>query len=810
MPLAEQNNIQNEKPPIPEIHEALTQADPGQQGDEDFDPSSTRLASGQEPKKPRKPPSHSKKRNRVARELDHLDGKTLSGYEIHEMLGAGGMGAVFRARQVSLDRNVAVKVLPERLAKNSEALARFTREALSAAQLNHPNIVQVFDVISSGGYHFIVMEHVPGLSLSQIVRKNGPYSAHEATGLILQAARGLAYAHKHNIIHRDIKPDNLLLCENGVLKIADMGLAKSIHDLTLRSEQGDDGTDSDGSLDEIGNITGTRRGLGTPAYMPPEQATGAADVDGRADQYALGCTLYYLITAHPPFTAKKPEEYIEKHHKDPVPKLQDHDECIPYELDKIYQRLMAKYRDDRFERIEDLIEDLEDVLKIDSGEGEQSALRQRDLDAIENAQRDYHAVPLNKITAWTKIFAGCIIALLTGIILLSGNIRDAFLLAIFGVTLFLSGFVLHGIFTGDYLFRNIRHLFLDRPLQTWLSQSLLVGLLSALAFIIMPDLAIVTVTGITGGVLYEILICRYVRRRKTQCVQSAEEHLRRMRLRGLNEEELQDFIAEYGGRNWEAFFEEIFGYEALIETVQRLKEQRKSNIHFNGIWMWRSKIIEIIETIEEKRRTRRERRTMERAERQRLRSQGLDRAQAQKQARKEARIFGKEMSQKRAKNKKSKQKKVKKASVTKAQKKPKPRRPDIEHSPSLWDISAAQVIWSAIRAIVGLILLALGVLPLFDPMFNNSWLTQYYHMGHPSTLFGAAAGLALVLTAFSSQIFAPLLILFGSILITAHNRLDSIGLMISSHLGPVMLFFAGLTFVISGFILTILGWKKRD
>ncbi len=212
--------------PTEEVHEALTMADRGQKGNDDFDPSSTHLAPENELKNTPPTPNQEKRRNRVARELDHLDGKTLSGYEIHEMLGAGGMGAVFRARQISLDRNVAVKVLPERLARNAEALARFTREALSAAQLNHPNIVQVIDVISSGGYHFIVMEHVSGLSLSQLVRKNGPYSPREAAGFLLQATRGLAYAHNLNIIHRDIKPDNLLLSENGILKTGDMALPK--------------------------------------------------------------------------------------------------------------------------------------------------------------------------------------------------------------------------------------------------------------------------------------------------------------------------------------------------------------------------------------------------------------------------------------------------------------------------------------------------------------------------------------------------------------------------------------------------------
>ena len=169
------------------------------------------------------------------------------------------------------------------------------------------------------------------------------------------------------------------------------------------------------------------------------------------------------------------------------------------------------------------------------------------------------------------------------------------------------------------------------------------------------------------------------------------------------------------------------------------------------------------------------------------------------------------MSKKRATSKKKKKpEKTKKATVSKPKKQRKPLRPDIERASSLWDISIPQITWSAVRGIIGLLLLALGLWPLFETINENSWLSNYYDMGHPSSLFGAAAGLALLLTCFSTQIFAPLFILAGSILVIAHNRLDTIGQMFSQHLSPTMLFFAGLTFVASGFILNILGWNKRD
>ena len=181
-------------------------------------------------KKERTPQPTSKTGGSGPRDMSHLIGRTVDGHRIEKLLGAGGMGAVFLAHQISLDRKVAMKVLPGKFANNAELLSRFTREALSAAQLTHHNIIQVYDVGSSDDVHYITMEYVPGRSLGDMIKKDGRLQIDDAAGYVLQAARGLKYAHDQGIIHRDIKPANMMVNENGIVKIADMGLAKMVSD----------------------------------------------------------------------------------------------------------------------------------------------------------------------------------------------------------------------------------------------------------------------------------------------------------------------------------------------------------------------------------------------------------------------------------------------------------------------------------------------------------------------------------------------------------------------------------------------------
>jgi serine/threonine-protein kinase len=269
------------------------------------------------------------------------DELTLGQYRIVERLGAGGMGQVFKATQIRMGRTVALKVLKPELVKNVTAVRRFQREVRAAALLDHPHIVKTFDADTDGETHFLAMEYVEGRDLRQIVLDKGALSVELAVEIIRQAALGLQHAHEKGMVHRDIKPGNILLTEieskTGAklptVKLLDMGLARS--NLT------DDDTDHETSITQAGVI------IGTPDYMAPEQAKNSRLVDYRADIYSLGCTLYYLLTASVPFPTGTTIEKLLKHqfdYPDPPEKFRSD---VPDAVRSLLGQMMAKRPEDR-------------------------------------------------------------------------------------------------------------------------------------------------------------------------------------------------------------------------------------------------------------------------------------------------------------------------------------------------------------------------------------------------------------------------------------------------------------------------------
>jgi Protein kinase domain/GAF domain len=261
------------------------------------------------------------------------------GYEILSVAGRGGMGVVYKARQLRLQRLVAIKVVPIGLFGEDEVIARFHQERLLLAQLAHPNLVAAYDAGGIAGLPYFVMEFVEGIGLDALVRQQGPLPIAEACEVARQAALGLQHLHEHNLVHRDIKPANLMLTPSGVVKVFDLGLARQL------SEPGREQP-----------ITTTGQFLGTPDYMAPEQCDNSHMVDVRADIYSLGCTLYHLLSGHPPFAAlSSPYQKLRAHMETPVPPLTEQRLDVPEPLTSALVRMLAKDRNERFASPKDVI-----------------------------------------------------------------------------------------------------------------------------------------------------------------------------------------------------------------------------------------------------------------------------------------------------------------------------------------------------------------------------------------------------------------------------------------------------------------------
>jgi serine/threonine protein kinase len=273
-------------------------------------------------------------------------------YEIVEVLGRGGMGVVYKARDTVLDRWVALKTLLSAMAGDREAHARFLREARSAAALSHPNLAQIYSIGEERGMPYFAMEYIEGSTLEQRLERRGCLRPLETVRLIRQVANGLLEAHRVQLIHRDIKPSNLILAHDGTLKITDFGLAKRAH--------------GGASL----QITQTGEAIGSPQYMSPEQVRGA-DLDHRSDIYSLGATFFHLLTGRPPFQGDTPVEVAMKHLQETAPSPRTLVPEISYPLSGLVQRMLRKRPEDRPAGYPALIQELDRIEALETGRAQE-------------------------------------------------------------------------------------------------------------------------------------------------------------------------------------------------------------------------------------------------------------------------------------------------------------------------------------------------------------------------------------------------------------------------------------------------------
>ncbi len=556
----------------------------------------------------------------------------IPGFRIEGVIGHGGMGSVYLARQLSLDRQVALKVMSRAWISDPVFVARFIREAYAAALLSHPNVVQIYDIGEVDDTRYFSMEYVAGQSLLEVVKERGRLEPDIAVGYILQAARGLKHAHDRGIIHRDIKPDNLLLDEHGTVKVADLGLVKT-PDLTRFQDRLFEGpTTGDSGLHTLPqDMTGVRMALGTPAYMAPEQCRDASAVDHRADIYSLGCTLYALVTGQQPFAAKSAVGLMKKHAYEPLVPPDELVPRLPKELSAVIQKMMAKLPTDRFASMNEVVRTLENWLGVKSAG--RFIPREDQIAEVETFAAQFRITPA-AITR-QRIVSGFV----------SGCALAAVLLAFFGHTTWAFGcgglvvqsalayFVLNGWTRKTHLSRRVRLFVRGLSGGDWIVAVGAFGLFAA--FLWMSQLLGVWAgfgsIGLAAAVALWYGLDRKLDAERFSTLQESAQLVRRLQINGVIGEEIRMFFAKYSGRHWEEYFEAVFGYEAKLATRTQLLRGGSAGIR-DKFASWREPLVQLLNHFETVRKKTRERELLAVTECERLVASGVPKRIARERA----------------------------------------------------------------------------------------------------------------------------------------------------------------------------------
>ncbi len=491
------------------------------------------------------------------------------------------MGTVWLARQLSLDRNVAVKILRPALAKNPAFVVQFAQEALASAQLVHHNIAQIYDTGTEGKVHYFSMEYVEGESLSAMQRREGKLDSEVAAGYMLQAARGLKFAHARALIHRDIKPENLLINRDGIVKVADLGLVKratrEAASLVKKPAKALGlGADEPDNLEDA---------LGTPQFMAPEQATDAAGIDARADIYSLGCTIYSLLTGRPPFDGDSSVAVMTQHFFEAPVAPEQHNRRVPPALSAIVLKMLAKKPEQRHQTMDEVITALEEFLGVDG-----SAVfspREEHASLLERAVEDFNGATwgLRRRLAIAVFFA--LAAAATAGASWFHSPRVAIAAAVGAVAIAATSLIVNAFAQRAPLLLQLRHLVLGAPPGLWLLGVLAASIsLGVLAWygLLRNAVALVGLSAVLAIVFYLLFDRRLARERRSP-LEAVEQMLKSMRLKGLEEMALRQFVCKYSGEDWEPFYEALFGYDAkLLARARWGRDEKELPRKRRGVW----------------------------------------------------------------------------------------------------------------------------------------------------------------------------------------------------------------------------------
>ncbi|MGQ9574212.1 MAG: serine/threonine-protein kinase [Thermoguttaceae bacterium] len=563
----------------------------------------------------------------------------LGGYRIVRLLGKGAMGTVYLARQVSLDRDVALKTIHRHLSQDPILVARFTREAYAAARLQHHNAVQIYDLGVDQNTHYFSMEYVDGQPLSWLVKRCGRLDPKLAAGYVLQAARALKYAHDHGMVHRDVKPGNILLSRQGVVKVADLGIVKLAPGAGFQPPASPaSGPGAAPSFQPAAEKTLSSRIMGTPAYMAPEQSEDATQVDARADIYSLGCTLYDLLTGRPPFQGASAEQIMTKHRTEPAVRPELLVEGVPNQLSAIVMKMMAKNPKDRYQDLGEVIQQLERFLGI--AETDPMTRWEQYARTVEDCARRFSASPMARLRSriLLGLFAGCTLLVLLAVFL--GSLL--FTLSVLGVALAAAGsyFLVSGLLDKTFLFRKFRALVLGCGWRDWLTGIGTLGLLGLVLWVfgVLGTWLFVLALALAGAVAFYALVDRRVARDRDEPLGQVQEVLRALRLAGEDETAVRQFIARHSGPHWEEFFEALFGYEAKLAA--RLQwgcdEDGRPRKRFRA---WRDPIVRWIDQRLQARQEAQKRRHLQQVEEKRLLAEGASAPEARWRAQAAAEAF---------------------------------------------------------------------------------------------------------------------------------------------------------------------------